>query len=334
MFDNIFFWTGEEKFLLEEQKKFWKESFQKKYNDQINCLDLDVSDNNFLEIESAFMQEPFLAPKKLVFLKNFPFSVKQKKDDKINDFILNNLEKISENILLIFIQTEPDKRTKVYKELIKKSQVKEFKKLTNNELSLWVKNRFKKYQLTILPSSVSYFLNLVGNNLYKIDKEIQKLDLFIEKESRNVSELDIKEIVTGEISVNVFNFLDAFNSKNFDKMLNSLFLILKKSESLMQVLALLNKQCNYLITIKKLNLKSSTDIIKICKVHPFVAKKLLSSVNNFSLKELEFLYKNLLDLDLSLKTGKIKITANDERELLLSLETLIFNFKKNGQNQV
>jgi len=55
-------------------------------------------------------------------------------------------------------------------------------------------------------------------------------------------------------------------------------------------------------------------------MHPFVANKTWTQALNFSLPQLESIYQNLLDVDISIKTGR--------SEPVLALDVLIVELTK------
>ncbi|MBT4936995.1 DNA polymerase III subunit delta, partial [Candidatus Peregrinibacteria bacterium] len=173
--NNLFFWTGEEDFLISEKKEMWEGAFCKKHGGNINIAILDAKELSAGEIISDFETVPFLAEKRLVFIKNLPPKANEKMDVKKLESVLMALKNISDTTVLVFIQNKPDKRTSFYKQLIKMAQVEEFKELRPQELETWLKTYIKKRDAEILPSALSFFLNRAGTNLWKLSQEANKL---------------------------------------------------------------------------------------------------------------------------------------------------------------
>jgi DNA polymerase III delta subunit len=93
----------------------------------------------------------FLNEKKLVII-NLELEKKEEKNDKIIDSILNTIEKIPENNIVLFYLINPDKRSKLYKQLKQKCETKEFNVVENLDI---IKILTKKYQNKISRESIN-----------------------------------------------------------------------------------------------------------------------------------------------------------------------------------
>jgi len=116
---------------------------------------------------------------KLIVLKNF-LSGKVKSNPEVIELISKTLEKSIRQFLLVFIESAPDKRTTLYKKLNKfskarKADLKEFKLPQGSGLIGWIVARAKKEDVIISPESINLLAALVGNDLWQLDLEIQKL---------------------------------------------------------------------------------------------------------------------------------------------------------------
>ena len=79
---SIFFWTGEADFLIQEKREMWTKAFFEKHGGDINISVLDGKELNAGELISNFESVPFLADKRLVFVKNLPSSSSDKIGEK------------------------------------------------------------------------------------------------------------------------------------------------------------------------------------------------------------------------------------------------------------
>ncbi len=319
---SIFFWTGEETFLIDEKKQKWIKAFSEKYNGDMNISVLDGQELTAGEITSDLESMPFLAEKRLIFIKNLPPKVGDKIDDKKSDNILATLENIDETFVVVFIEANPDKRTSFYKKFIKHAEIEEFKPLSDYEIKKWIHKNAQEKGGSFLPSALEFFVEYVGNNLWQINNEIDKLIAYKGKE-KAISENDIEKLIIPDVSFNIFQLIDAISEKNKKKALKEFNNILKKGESLIQVLFTIIGQIRTLILAKEFPKVDKNILIKELKLHPFVASKIFKFVNNFSSEELQKIYKKLLDIDIGIKTGGIIISNKNEKALALALETMI-----------
>ncbi|KKR25966.1 MAG: hypothetical protein UT55_C0023G0012 [Candidatus Peregrinibacteria bacterium GW2011_GWE2_39_6] len=130
---NIVLLYGENTFNLHEKIRFWKQAFIEKYNGDINIDEFDGQTEPHLIVEAASAM-PFLSEKRLVVVKNFLELQKPETLKKMAD----HLDLISENTVLIFIEsTPPDKRTTLFKKIQKIARIEEFKPLSSELLLTW-----------------------------------------------------------------------------------------------------------------------------------------------------------------------------------------------------
>lgn len=314
----LFFWTGEEEFLIREKQEHWIKAFSEKHGD-MNISTLDGQESSPGEIVAEIQSVPFLAEKRLIFIKSLPPSTTDSFDPRRGEVILDGFKGIEESNVVVLIQPKPDKRTSFYKELVKISQVEEFKLLSEKQLESWIQSRIEKKGGKILPAALLYFIELVGVNLWKYENEIDKLLQFTNGE-KSISEQDIEKLVVPVISSNVFKFLDAVSEKNSKKALFELHSIMAEGESLMQLFALFIRHIRTFILAKSLKNPTKDDLVKELKLHPFVAQKTLAALRKFEMKELKDLYQKCFDIDLGVKTGKISISTGNEKALALEIE--------------
>jgi hypothetical protein len=108
-------------FLLQEAVLKWKNQFILKYGDfnLLHIKDLSNIDLNFLA--KNLFASSFLNEKKLIII-----DLTNELDERLSEFFINSLQKIPENNILVFAYFNPDKRLKLYKELEKNTEKREF----------------------------------------------------------------------------------------------------------------------------------------------------------------------------------------------------------------
>jgi DNA polymerase III delta subunit len=123
--------------LLQEAVLKWKNHFISKYGDfnLLHIKDLSNIDLNFLA-ENLFASS-FLSEKKLIII-----DLNNELDEKLSEFFINSLKKIPENNILVFSYLNPDKRLKLYKELEKSAEKKEFSLENENETFVIIEKKY------------------------------------------------------------------------------------------------------------------------------------------------------------------------------------------------
>jgi DNA polymerase-3 subunit delta len=337
MAKNLFLFTGEETYLLHEQVNSWKKAFVDKHGD-INLAILDSEEMPLNEIMAAILAIPFLGDKRLIFVHGLPDKPKTrqteeptKKDEK-RDEELKKLEadlgEVPESSVVVFVQGNPDKRKSFYKKLSAKAEVKEFAPLTGHALYEWIKKRVQKEGARIDLSTSEYLASLTGQDLWRLSQEIDKLAAHSPGE--DISRSIIDKLVVPTLEANVFHLTDALGIKNHRKAIQHLHRSLAAGENLRQVFYMVVRQFRLLLQgsgYKNSNPSAnSTAFAAALKLHPFVARNTMTQLKNFSDQELKKAYARLLDIDLDLKTSRIRVTTDNQDELALAIERFIVNF--------
>ncbi len=289
----------------------------------MNISIFDGKEDSINDLIAWIQTSPFLAEKRLVFILDIPASSAKGVNKEKQESVLSALEDINEDVVLILIQPSPDKRTKLFKFLIKNVQVEEFKDLTTFELSQWIQKNIDNRGWKILPSAISFLIDRVGINMWTLNNEINKLITYTNNE-KPISENDIKNITNINFSTNIFKFIDAVSAKNKRQALLELSNFTETGDSLIMVFMMLIKHIRALLYASEN--PSKQDLVKDLSLHPFVAWKVLFQVKIFKKEKLIKIYQKFLDIDIRLKTGEIKISTYNEKLLALELEKVVLSF--------
>jgi len=135
----LYFFTWNSDFLVREQVKAWKEKFVWKFWDfnMIHIKNVETVDNNFLT--ENISSTSFLSEKKLIII-----DIEKELTTEKESFLINILDKIPDDNIVLFNSVNPDKRTKFYKELKKKSELKEFNTKDDSDLHSYISSKYQK----------------------------------------------------------------------------------------------------------------------------------------------------------------------------------------------
>lgn len=337
MAKNIFLFTGEESYLLSEQISSWKKAFIQKHGD-INLAVLDAGETALSEIMAGVNAMPFLGNKRLIFIHGLPDSPPKreteepsKKDEKRDEQLaklLEDLEEVPESSVVIFVQEKPDKRKSFYKKLTAMAEVKEFAPLGGQTLLAWVQKRVQVRGGRIDAFAAEYLISLTGDNLWRLSTEIDKLCTHSPGESYSKALID--KLVVPTMEANVFQLTDALGIKDYRKAISHLHRSLAAGENLRPVFYMIVRQFRLLLQGSAYQINNphggAPAFAAALKLHPFVARNTLGQIKSFKHAELERAYATLLDIDLDLKTSRIRVTTDNQDELALAIERFILNF--------
>lgn len=234
-------------------------------------------------------------------------------------YIESQLKDTSDSTIVIWEDKKADKRTILYKYILKNFKEEEFPKLSYGELNSWV----IKYGLDKglkIGSNEAYLITLrVGENIKVIANEIDKLaSLKLDK----ISEKDIAKYLSESSEHNIFELLEIIldlleisNSKDkntefhtkYSKMQKLAERLFEDYKNYPSLIANLTSNISTLLRIKILEEDglNQADISSQIPMHPFVFRKLYGRSSSFNRKFLEDKFELLSDLDYKFKKGDI-----------------------------
>lgn len=305
----VIFLHGEDNYRSREKLKEIVSAYKQKNPSQLSFqtiqgkdLDLDRV-RNFLETQSMFSEV------KLLVVTDVYNAKKNIKRRLLDLFEKLGVFKSKHEVVVVYESCAPDKRTKFYKTLTKKGKAQEFQHLKGRGLKDWIKNKVKKRGLNIGPQACKTLMEAVGSNLWQMEQEVDKLASYVLAQGgKEIKPKHVSQCVTPGIETDIFKTIDVLGQRNQKKALALLKKHLVKGESELKILGMFVFQFRNLLRIKDL-LQRGTPYGKLKEktgLHPFVVKKSASLSKNFTLPELKRIFEKLFELDLGIKTGKIK----------------------------
>ncbi|MBU1131733.1 DNA polymerase III subunit delta [Patescibacteria group bacterium] len=314
MADNkkqIYFWFGENDFEIHEKISQWISAFEKKYSG-LNVIIFDLKENKgkdlAKEIKNALQVDSLFGTNKLVILKNFLLPQK-KLDVEIEPLVFGIFEKISPTFFVVFSQKEsPDRRGKLYKTIqkgIKAGTVesKEFSLPRANALESWIADRAKKYGAIFDGNAVSELSALCGGDLWQIDGELNKLANY--KKGQKISGADIRLLVKGKYNEDIFELMDSISAKNKVKALKLFQDQIDSGANEIYLLTMLIRQFRILWQIKEAGSMPPDEIARQLRIHPFVVRKTMGYMREFTPAQLKEIYGQLLQMEIMIKTKSV-----------------------------
>lgn len=317
MLQNVYLFTGQEKYLLDKELFRWKEWFlQKFWPDSIFPFSLDNLD--IAQIKQAIYSSWLFTTKKLIIVNWLPLDTTTKlweeKSDQLTAFVDALIKadgKIPDDSLLVFVSSTPDKRLKLYKFLEKNASVKEFNQLKSGDLESFVKNELS--DCIIDHSMIQYFLTKVGSDLYRVWFECDKLKTRTKiKQDKKIDEAMIDMIVFGQVETDSFTLLKTlFTDKR------KAIQILEKVQSwwadwnqFSWMLYWAMKFYLFMIDLDEAGLQNSKDIASLLKMNPRQVKNEYAKiwVLKANKKNIEKFYSWLIELDAGIKSWKVPDT--------------------------
>lgn len=305
-FNNVYLLYGEEAYLKKQYKDKLRNAMVAP-DDTMNYAYYEGKGINVKEIIDLAETLPFFSERRLIIMENTGFF--KNATPELADYI----KEMPESTSMIFIESEVDKRGKLYKAVQSKGRVVELGRQDEATLLRWIFGSVKREGKQIAESTVRHFLTKVGTDMENIQKELEKLFCYtMEKDTITVE--DVETICTTQITNQIFDMVNAVADKQQRKALDYYYDLLALKEPPMRILFLLARQFKLLLEVKTLDKQgyARKDIASKTGLHPFVVGKYQEQAKAFSQKELRAIMEESAEIEESVKTGSLTDTLGVE----------------------
>lgn len=312
---NLNFFYGEDDFSLKQEVSRWRDAFVEKFGDtnliEFTGEDLSAGKANLAELKSMISSMPFLSEKRLLILKNCL---------KVPELVEAVREIPEHSIVLIEEGGEPDKRTSAFKFLSTNANVKLFLKPKGAQLNGWISRRSR-----ISSDAAAYLASVVGDNLWALENELQKLSLYAGEKEITIDMID--ELVCGNVQASIFELTDKLSAKDNRGALKAIQKLEDRGEEAGFIFAMIVRQFRLMLEVKSLLEMRMTPamIASRMKVHPFVITNVSRQCKNFTFKQLRNILEKFLEIDRKLKTGGIQTSTKNSDHYFLAIEKVLIS---------
>lgn len=304
--EHLYLISGDDDFEKERYLQKIKSHFDKLIKG-INYIQID-KDNLFMLVQELSTYS-FLAEDKLIIVKlQKKESTTEETQTNKKDWLTKDIEEQIRNkldfIWLVFYE-ENGSNTKLHKLISDCGKVINFEKSKPYEIVKWIMQTANDYNAMIDKSEAEYLLEICGSDKIFLDNEINKLSNCISENSKITKDMiDKMCIKTSEIII--FDLIDCVGAKNSKVALKYLEELLENKEPIQKIMIMIFKHFKMLLLAKEA-LKARKDIAQELDVKPYPAKKYASQCSNFSQNELIKIIKELSNLDVDSKNGKMDL---------------------------
>ena len=210
-FRPLYWLEGEESFYIDKLVNYAEHHILNENEAAFNLSVFYGKDANWADVINACRRYPMFSERQVVLLKE----AQQMRDvEKLEPYVENPL---SSTILVVsYKEKKVDGRTRFAKTLAKNGVVISTKKMYDEKLPEWTSELVQSKGLTISPKALMLLVDHIGNDLSRIENEIDKLSINLGKR-KNISEEDIEEYIGVSKEFNVFELQDALASKDLAK---------------------------------------------------------------------------------------------------------------------
>ena len=296
-------------YLLLGEEAFLKKSYKNRLKDAIT--DGDTMNYNYYEGKGMNVNEiiglsdtmPFFSEKRLILMEDSGFFKGGAGADEMTQY----MEHIPETTSLVFVESEVDKRSRLYKAVKKYGYAAELSHQDSGQLARWAAGILSKNGRKITGRTMELFLSKTGDDMENISSELEKLISYTLGRDI-VTDEDVETICTTQVTNKIFDMISAISARQTRKAMDLYEDLLTLKEPPMRILFLIARQFNQILQVKELvgkGMDKGTIASKL-KLQPFVVGKIMLQAKTFS-KEQILSYVNLcVDAEEGVKTGKLQ----------------------------
>jgi len=207
-FKPIYWLEGEEDFFIDKAVDYAEHKILNESESSFNLSVFYGKDANWADIVNACRRYPMFAERQVVVLKE----AQQMRDvEKLETYMENPLA--STVFVVSYKEKKLDARKKFTKLVKEKGVLVTTKKMYDRELPEWTQTLIHSKGLTISPKGLALLVDHIGNDLTRIENEIDKLSVNLGKRT-NITEEDIEEYIGVSKEYNVFELQAALAAKD------------------------------------------------------------------------------------------------------------------------
>jgi len=265
---------------------------------------------SFRDLSQASDAMPFLAPVRLVIIEGLLSS--KKVDKPYQESLIAYLTQMPASARLVFLEPKTLSAKNAFIKLADKADngyVKKFSQPEGRELEKWIQKRAVEKEGNISLRAVHMLSTNIGSNLALLDNELEKLILY--KENAEITANDVELLSPYLAEASIFDLVDALGNRNEKKAAMLLQKKFNEGTDPFYLFSMFIRQFRLLIQVKEAGQDGSRPpaISQQLKMHSFVVGKLHQQCQQFSLPQLEKIYRHLLDVDVQVKTGRNDLTT-------------------------
>ncbi len=298
-FKRVYLLFGDEPFLVNSYKKRLREAIAG--DDTMNYNYFEGKGPDVKEIISLADTMPFFAERRLVLIDGSGFFKSSAPEE-----LVNYIPEIPESTCMVFVESEVDKRNKLYKKVKDNGYSAELKKQDADQLMRWAAGILSKDGKKITRQVMEYFMERTGDDMENIRMELEKLICYT-MGREVITKEDVEAVGTVHVTNRIFEMVTAIVAGNTRKAMDLYEDLLTLKEPPMRILFLIAKQFNQLLQVKELAGKGAqkSEIASRVKVPPFVVGKLMAQARAFTREQILSFVEFCVDAEESVKTGRL-----------------------------
>ena len=207
-FKPVYWLEGEEEYFIDKAVNYAEHEILTESESSFNLSIFYGKDANWADVVNACRRYPMFAERQVVLLKE----AQQMRDvEKLESYIENPLD--STVFVVSYKDKKLDARKKFAKLVKEKGVLLTTKKIYDNQLPEWTQELLRTRGLTISQKGLALLVDHIGNDLTRIENEIEKMLINLGKRT-GITEDDIELYIGVSKEFNVFELQTALAAKD------------------------------------------------------------------------------------------------------------------------
>ncbi len=301
-FRRIYLIYGSESYLANVNKKKLADAVVPP-GDTMNRSVFYGKDTRIKDIIGLSETLPFLSPRRLILIEDSGFFKKAPSDV---DDLLEYMGHIPEETVIVFSETDVDKRGKLFKAVGKHGMAVLCEEQKEDVLIRWIGTYLGSSGKKIRKSTAALLLERTGTDMYTLKNEMDKLISF-SGDREEITEDDIDKACVLNIRSSVFAMIDDITALRQKKALERYYELVLLHEAPMKILVLITRQFNLLLLAKEMSAEKMNykEMASIMKIPEFSVRKYVSAAGRLSKQRILSAVKDCVQTDNDIKKGLI-----------------------------
>jgi len=282
-FKPIYWLEGDEPFFIDQVVHYAEHKILPEAEASFNLSIFYGKDADWSSVVNACMRYPMFAEKQVVILKE----AQQMRDiEKLESYIDNPLS--STIFVVSFKEKKVDGRSKLAKTLKSKGEMLSTKKMYDSQLPEWVNQMVASHKLTITPKALHLLVDHIGNDLSRLQNEVEKLAVNLAGR-KNITEDDIEKYIGVSKDFNVFELQDALGKRDLAKTIRIIhyFEANPKAAPIQMILPALYNYFSKVFMLYSLPNITEQSAAAALGVNPFFVKEYIATARSYDYEGIE-----------------------------------------------
>lgn len=302
---RLYFFYGEEVFLLHHYLEQLRKAIIDELTESFNYHKLTSETFDIREFADCVENLPMMAERTMVIVDEIDvFKMNEADREKMIDIFSD----IPDYCTVVFtyetIAFKPDKRLKKLWDVVSKhGELVEFAKQNQRDLITWITRHFAAAGKRIHPDLCAYLIDITDGTMTSLAGEISKISAY--SGSDEIRKSDIDAVTEPVLDAVVFQMTDLLGQGEYGGALVKLQQLLKMQQDPIAILGAIGGHFRRMSTARALldHGKSSSDLMRLCGMADYPARKTMSAAGRFSAKFYAKAAELVLESDRQMKTS-------------------------------